>query len=59
MRNFDSLMNDMEVRRNWVHLKNCEESVMTRRCCKFETVIYFKVGSVGKNQRICMVVESY
>lgn len=52
MRNFESLMNDMEVRRNLVNLKNCEESVMVRRCCKFETVTYFKVGSVGKNQRM-------
>lgn len=58
MRNFKSVMNDVEVRKNLVHFKNPEESVMARRCCKFETLTCFKVGSVDKNQRIRMVMES-
>lgn len=55
MKNFNNLMNDMKVRKNLAHLT---KSVMARRCCKFETVTYFEKANVGKNQRMCVLVES-
>lgn len=57
MRYFNSLMNDVEGRKNLVRLKNPEESFMARRC-KFGILTCFKVGSVDKNQRTCLVVKS-
>lgn len=32
---------------------------MARRYFKFETLAHFKVGSVGKTQRMCMLVEGH
>lgn len=58
MRDLNSLSDDMEVRKNLVHVKNSRESVI-RRWCKFETLTYFEVGNVGKKRRMLMVVESH
>lgn len=47
MRDLNSLLDDMEVRKNLVYVKNFREFVI-RRWCKFEILIYFEVGNVGK-----------
>lgn len=56
MRNYSSLPNDMEMRRNGVYLNNSKECSMARGCREFETVTYFEAGDAGEDQRLCVVV---